>query len=80
MWIKKFEERFPISTKRDRRNIVALDETVVKPNKKKYYVFSAIDVERNELILMIMRVYTTRSYLTAFVKEVLKYCEKVQSG
>ena len=78
MWIKKFEERLPISTKGERRNIVALDETVVKPNKKKYYVFSAIDVERNELILV--RVYTTRSYLTAFVKEILKYCEKVQSG
>lgn len=37
--------------------------------------FSAIDVERNELILM--RVYTTRNYMTAksFVKEVLNYCE-----
>ena len=34
------------------RNLIAIDETAVKANKKRYYVFSAIDVERNELILM----------------------------
>ena len=41
----------------------------------KIYVYAAIDVERNELILM--RVYTTRNYLIAksFVKGVLNYCE-----
>ena len=38
-----------------------MDETVVKSNKKEYYVYSAVDVERNELILM--RVYTNRNYL-----------------
>jgi putative transposase len=74
-WIKKFEERLPITAERKRRNLIALDETVVKANKKEYYVYSAVDVERNELILM--RVYTTRNYLTAksFIKEVLYYCE-----
>ncbi len=74
-WIKKFEEKLPISTEKKRRNLIAIDETVVKANKKRYYVFSAIDVERNELVLM--RVYTTRNILTAksFVKEVLNYCE-----
>ena len=38
-------------------------------------VYAAIDVERNELILM--RVYPSRNYLTTklFVSEVLKYCE-----
>ncbi|MET1124556.1 MAG: hypothetical protein ABWW66_04740 [Archaeoglobaceae archaeon] len=42
-------------------------------NKKKFYVFAAIDVERNEL----MGVYTTRNYLTArsFIREVFNYCE-----
>ena len=55
--VKKFEEKLPISTEKKQRNLVAIDETVVKANKKKYYVFSAIDIERNELILM--RVYTT---------------------
>ena len=55
--------------------MIAIDKTVVKANGKKYYIFSAVDVDRNELVLM--RVYTTRNYLTAksFVKEVLKYCE-----
>ncbi len=73
-WIKKFEEKLPITTEKKRRNLIAIDETVVKANKKRYYVYAAIDVERNELILM--RVYTTRNYLTkSFVKEVLDYCE-----
>jgi len=42
---------------------------------KRYYVYSAVDVERNELILM--KVYPTRNWLItrSFVKEVLKYCE-----
>jgi putative transposase len=74
-WIKKFEEKLSISTEKKKRNLIAIDETVVKANRKKYYVFSALDIERNELILM--RVYTARNYLTAksFVKEVLNYCE-----
>ncbi|MET1124717.1 MAG: hypothetical protein ABWW66_05585 [Archaeoglobaceae archaeon] len=29
-WIKKFEEKLPISTEKKRRNLVAIDETVVK--------------------------------------------------
>ena len=74
-WIKKLKEKLPISTEKKRRNLVAIDETIVKANKKKFYIFAAIDVERNELILM--RVYTTRNFLTArsFIREVLKYCE-----
>ncbi|WP_456468715.1 DDE-type integrase/transposase/recombinase [Archaeoglobus sp.] len=74
-WIKKFEEKLPISSEKKQRNLVAIDETVVKASKKHYYVYAAIDVERNELILM--RVYTTRNFLTtkSFIKEVLDYCE-----
>ena len=64
-----------MTEKKKKRNLIAIDETVVKANRKKYYVFSALDIERNELILM--RVYTARNYLTAksFVKEVLNYSE-----
>ena len=64
-----------MTEKKKKRNLIAIDETVVKANRKKYYVYSAADVDRNELILM--KVYTTRNYLTtkSFVKEVLNYCE-----
>lgn len=70
-WIKKFEQKLPISTEKKERNLIAIDETVVKARKKKYYVYAAVDVEKNELVLM--RVYTTRNYLTtkSFIKEVL---------
>ena len=36
---------------RENRNLIAIDETVVKARKKKYYVYSAVDVERNEIVL-----------------------------
>ena len=60
---------------RKQRKLIALDETIVKANKKRYYVYSAVDVERDELILM--RVYTTRNWLVtkSFIKEMLKYCK-----
>jgi len=56
------------------KNLIALDETVVKTNKKA--VYSAVDAERNEPILM--RAYTTRNWMItrSFVREVLKYCKK----
>lgn len=43
--------------------------------KRKYYIYSAVDVDRNESILV--RVYTTRNYLTtkSFVREILNYCK-----
>ena len=74
-WIRKFEEKLPVASEKKRRYLIALDETVVKANKKAYYVYSAVDVERNELILM--RAYTNRNYLVSrsFLKEVLKFCE-----
>ena len=50
-----FELRLQISTEK-RRNLIALDEAVVKANKKRHYIFSAASTEKNE----IMRVYTIR--------------------
>ena len=71
-WIKKFEEKLPITTEKKRRSLVAVDETVVKARRKKYYVYSAIDVERNKIILM--RVYPTRNYLNEII---CKGCDKL---
>ncbi len=60
---------------RRKRNLMAMDETVVKTNKKNHFIYSAVDIERNEIILM--RVYLTRNWLItrSFIKRVLKYCE-----
>jgi len=69
-WIKKFEERLPISTERKPRKIIAIDETIVKANGEKYYIYAAIDIEKNELILM--RVY--QEIITTKL-EILKYCK-----
>ena len=47
--------KLQISTEK-RRYLIALDEAVVKANKKRYYIFSAASIKKNEL----MRVYTIR--------------------
>lgn len=36
-WVKKIEQKLPISTEKKRRNLIAIDETVVKANKKRYH-------------------------------------------
>ena len=43
---------------------------MLKQDKKAYYVYSAVDVEKNELILM--RIYTNRNYpvTSSFLREV----------
>lgn len=57
------------------RGTVAIDETVIKINGERFYLYAALDVERNEVVWM--RVYPARNYLTTkdFIKNVLKYCE-----
>ena len=59
-----------LASEKKRIYLIALDERAVKANKKAYYVYSAVDVERNELILI--RVYTNRNYPVTryFFKEV----------
>ncbi|CAD7774933.1 hypothetical protein FHEFKHOI_01673 [Candidatus Methanoperedenaceae archaeon GB50] len=58
-------------SEKKRRYLIALDERVVKANKKSYYVYYAVDVEENELILM--KIYTTRNYpVTRSFREVLR--------
>ena len=56
--------------RRESRENIAIDETIVKANDD--YVYVAI--KRNEIL---MRVYPSRNYLTTklFITEVLKYCE-----
>jgi len=44
---------------------------LLKQDKKAYYAYSAVDVEKNELILM--KVYTNRNYpVTRSFREVLR--------
>jgi transposase-like protein len=52
-----------------------LDETCVKANGSEYWVYAAIDVDRNKIISM--RVFPCRNSLAIklFIEEVLKYCD-----
>jgi putative transposase len=74
-WIRKFEEKIKIEPSKIYRNFIALDETCIKVNGLKYWIYAAIDIDRNELLFM--KVYSTRNLLTSkiFISEVLKYCE-----
>jgi hypothetical protein len=42
------------------RETIALDETIIKVNGRPFYLYAALDVERNELVWM--RVYAARNY------------------
>ncbi len=76
-WIKKVESKLPNPTEKKQRDLVLIEETVVKGNGLNYYIYSAVDKERNEIILM--RVYPSRNYLTSksFIKETLELCENI---
>jgi len=49
------------------RRLIALDETCIKVNGLEYWVYAALDVDRNEIISM--RVYPSRN---AFFKQALE--------
>jgi len=78
-WIDKFEDVLESSEKEKVRKLViarlAVDETILKHNGKKCYLFAALDVERNKIIHL--KVFPTRNALASysFLKEVLRMCE-----
>jgi len=74
-WVRKFSEKVNVKPSRMFRSFIALDETCVKVNGLEYWVYAAIDVDRNEILSM--RVYPSRNALAAerFIREALKYCE-----
>ena len=49
-WVKKFSSRIRVSRKRKERTQVAVDETIIKCRKKRFYVWSAIDLQTKELV------------------------------
>jgi len=74
-WIVKLRDRLKVASERKPRWFIAVDETGVKVNGQQYWVYSALDIDNNELISM--RVYPTRNMYTSesFLKGVLKHCE-----
>jgi putative transposase len=74
-WVRKLSEKICIEPPRIPRRLVALDETCVKVNGLEYWVYAAIDVDRNEVLTM--RVFPSRNVLATklFIEEVLKYCD-----
>ncbi len=74
-WVVKLREKLQIASERRARRFIAVDETCVNVNGEQYWVYSALDIERNELLSM--RVYPARNALTSesFFNGVLRYCE-----
>ena len=74
-WVQKLKARLRFSVEVKPRRFIAVDETCVKVNGLNYWVFSAVDVERNEIVCM--RVYPSRNILTAesFFRRVLNLCD-----
>ncbi len=73
LWYRKIGEDLPHPDSIERR-IIAVDETKLKLAGKQVFVWSAIDVERYEVIAL--KASVTRGELDAilFLKEILQYC------
>ena len=71
--VQKLKARLRFSVGVKPRSFIAVDETCVKVNGQHYWVYSALDIDRNELISM--RVYPARNSFTSesFLKGVLKH-------
>ena len=50
--VVKLRARLKVASGRMPRRLVAVDEACVKVNSQQYWVYSALDIERNELISM----------------------------
>jgi len=78
-WIDRFKDVLDSERKEEVKKLViariAVDETILKYNGRKCYLFAALDVERKKIVHL--KVYPARNALTAysFLKEVLKICE-----
>jgi putative transposase len=74
-WVRKLSGKISIEPPRIPRRLVALDETCVKVNGLEYWVYAAIDVDKNEVLSM--RVFPSRNVLATklFIEEVLKHCD-----
>jgi transposase-like protein len=48
-WVRKFSGRISVNPSRIVRRLIALDETCVKVNGLEYWVYAALDVDRNEI-------------------------------
>ena len=78
-WIERFKDALESERRKEAGKLViarvAVDETALKYNGMKCYLFAAMDVERNKVIHL--KVYPTRNALTAysFLREVLRMCE-----
>ena len=47
--VRKFSEKVNVNPSKVPRRLIALDETCVKVNRLEYWVYAAIDVDRNEI-------------------------------
>jgi len=78
-WIERFKDVLESEKKEKVEKLViariAVDETVLKYNGRKCYLFAALDVKRNKIVHL--KVYPARNALAAysFLREVLKMCE-----
>ena len=67
-WVEKFKDALESERREKVKKLViarvAVDETILKYNGKKCYLFAALDIKRNKIIYL--RVYPARNALIAY--------------
>jgi len=59
------------------RRLIALDETCVKVNGLEYWVYAALDVDRNEILSM--RVYPSKVFFNSITSNPINIGREIQS-
>lgn len=73
-WIRAFSSKITIANKRKHRDVIAIDETVIKHNGKKLYFWGAIDCDSKELLAIHVSQYRDSLETLKLLKNALKYC------
>jgi len=61
--------------KREKRKLIAVDETIVRVGDRKVFVWAAIDVETKECLAIWVSMARHQFLVSKFIRMVLKYCK-----
>ncbi|MEM5799720.1 MAG: DDE-type integrase/transposase/recombinase [Candidatus Aenigmatarchaeota archaeon] len=73
-WIRSFTNKIKISCKKKHRDVIAIDETVIKHQGKKFFLWGAIDAFSKELLAIHVSQYGDSIETYRLLKEAMKYC------
>ena len=73
-WIRAFSSKIAIAKEKKERKLIAVDETVIKNQGRKLWIWAAIDVNSKEMLVVHISIYRNGIEAKTFLKKVLELC------